>query len=57
MEYIESLALLFLEFFFLVSLQLSRETKGGDVAAKVVVYQHANKEVTNKVFVKLRNWW
>lgn len=24
---------------------LSRETKGGDVAAKVVVYQHANKEV------------
>lgn len=25
--------------------KLSRETKGGDVAEKVVVYQHANKEV------------
>lgn len=49
-EYIEILALLFFEFC-LVSLQLSRETKGGDVAAKVVVYQHANKEVINKVFV------
>jgi hypothetical protein len=30
---------------FIFLLQLNRETKDGDVAEKIVVYQHANKEV------------
>lgn len=35
----------FVSVFFFFLLQLNRGTKDGDVAEKIVVYQHANKEV------------